>query len=77
MPAPVFSSGNKIYLDSIDIYTICLSAKLACWYLGLYTVEKQVSLMLYKLKLLPSINRLYSVFNVVKSTAISVDSIPS
>ena len=36
----IFNSSNRAYLDSINIHTIFLLAKLAYWYLELYIVEK-------------------------------------
>ena len=36
----IFNSDNKIYLDSVDIHTIYSLAKLAHWYLRLYTMER-------------------------------------
>ena len=63
----IFRPSNKIYLDSVYIYTICLSVKLVYWHLDLYIVEKQV-LISYRLKLSLFIRRLYSVFNIVKLT---------
>jgi len=64
--ALILSPSNKICLDSVDI--IYFSAKLAYQYLDLYTVKKQISLTLYRLKLLLFIKRLYLVFNIVKLT---------
>ena len=38
--ALVFESGDKVFLDSLDIYTTYPSAKLLYYQLGLYIVEK-------------------------------------
>ena len=37
---PIFCPSNKIFLDSSNIYTICLSTKLLYYCLRLYIVEK-------------------------------------
>jgi len=77
MPIPIFNFSNKIYLDTIDIHITCLLTKLVHWHLGLYIVEKQVSLILYRLKLFSLMRRLYSVLFVVKLTSTPKDPTPS
>ena len=42
MPAPIFTPGDKVYLDASDIQSTCPSKKLAHWRLGPYIVEHQV-----------------------------------
>ena len=69
--ALVFKSGDKMYLDSTDIYIICPSGKLSYQCLKPYVVEKQVRPMAYCLKLPPSMRQLYLVFNVVKLTLLN------
>ena len=46
---PYFS--NKIFLDSLDIYTMYSSTKLLHCHLGSYIIEKQVEPILYYFKL--------------------------
>lgn len=75
IPALVFKHGDKVFLDSSDIYMTCLSAKLLHYYLRPYMVEKQVRSMWYHLKLPPTLWRLYLVFQVVKLTTTSEDPI--
>ena len=71
MPILVFNSGNKVYLDSMKIHTMYLSAKLSYYHLRLYTVEKWVGLISYMLKLPLSMKRLHLVFHIVKLTTIA------
>jgi len=40
MSVSVFKPGNKVYLDSIDIHTTCLSVKLVHQQISLYVMEK-------------------------------------
>ena len=76
IPASVFKHGSKVFLDFLEIYTTCSSAKLFHCYLRPYMIEKQVGLILYHLKLSPTLWRLHSVFHIVKFTAVSEDFIP-
>jgi len=76
MPTPVFSSSDKVYLNSMDIYTTYPSAKLFHCYLEPYAIEKQVGSISYRLKLSLFIRRLYSVFHIIKLTAATEDPIP-
>ena len=57
---------HKMFLDTTNIHTAYPLVKLVYQNLKSYTVEKWVSSMLYKWKLLLFIKRLHSVFNVVK-----------
>ena len=50
---PILNSGNKLFLNTINIHTTCLSNKLSHYYLSSYIVEKRVGPVLYCLKLLP------------------------
>ena len=66
-PAPTFSPGNMVYLDSEDIQTTCPSKKLSHCRLGPYPVERRVGgRYAYRLVLPPPMKRLHPVFNVVK-----------
>ena len=38
--APIFNSGNNVFLDTTDIHIIYLLARLVYQYLELYTMEK-------------------------------------
>ena len=69
----IFNLSNKIYLNFTNIHTIHSSAKLTHQYLELYTVEKQVSLISYRLKLHLFMKRLYLMFNIVKLTVVPID----
>jgi len=50
-PAPVFNSGDKVFLDASDIRTTCPSQKLSYRRLGPFVVEQQIGPMAYRLKL--------------------------
>ena len=52
-PAPSFSPGNMVYLDSEDIQTTCWSKKLSHRRLGPYPVERRVGKYAYHLVLPP------------------------
>jgi len=65
-PAPSFSPGNMVYLDSEDIQTTHPSKKLSHRRLGPYPVERRVGKYAYHLVLPPPMRRLHLVFNVVK-----------
>ena len=67
-PAPVFNPGEKVFLDTSDIQTMCPSQKLSHWQLGPFVVEQQIGPMAYCLKLSHWMKKLYPVFNVVKLT---------
>jgi len=53
-PAPVFNTGNKVFLDALDIRTTCPSQKLSHRQLGPFVVERRIEPMAYRLKLLLS-----------------------
>jgi len=65
-PAPSFSPGDMVYLDSEDILTTRLSKKLSHRRLGPYPVERRIGKYAYRLVLPPPMRRLHPVFNVVK-----------
>jgi len=65
-PAPTFSPGDMVYLDSEDIQTTRPSKKLSHRRLGPYPVERRVGRYAYRLVLPPPMKYLHPVFNVVK-----------
>ena len=65
----IFKSSNKIYLDFVEIQTIYFSTKLSHQYLRPYVVKKLVGLIVYYLKLLLMMKKLYLVFNIIELTA--------
>jgi len=65
-PAPSFSPGDMVYLDSEDIQTTRPSKKLSHCRLGPYPVERRVGKYAYHLVLPPPMRHLHPVFNVVK-----------
>src|SRR6266545_3680987 len=67
-PAPLFTSRDKVYLDSEDIQTMRPSKKLSHHQLGPYPIERRVGKYPYQLILPPSMRQLHPVFNVVKLT---------
>jgi len=64
-PAPSFSPGDMVYLDSEDIQ-IRPSKKLPHRRLGPYPVERRVGKYAYHLVLPPPMRRLHPVFNIMK-----------
>ena len=75
-PAPTFSPGDHVFLDASDIAITCPSRKLYHHNLGPFTVVRCVGSNAYRLNLPHSMSRLHPVFNVVKLTSASPDSIP-
>jgi len=67
-PAPVFSPGDKVFLDAGDIHITQPSKKLSHRRLGSYPVVCRVGSNAYRLLLPPSMSRLHPVFNVIKLT---------
>jgi hypothetical protein len=65
-PAPVFTQGDRVWLDGSDIATNRPSSKLSHQRLGLFVVDKCVSRGAYRLILPPQLRRLHPVFPVVK-----------
>src|SRR6266568_8404181 len=74
-PAPIFSPGDMVYLDSSDIHTTRPSRKLSHRRLGPYPISQCVGKLAYRLILPPSMSCLHPVFNVVKLTLAPPDSI--
>jgi len=62
----VFKPGDKVFLDALDIWTMCPSQKLSHRRLGPFVMERWIGPMAYRLKLPHWIKQLHSVFNVVK-----------
>jgi len=75
-PAPVFSPGDKVFLDALDIRTMRPSQKLSHRRLGPFLVERRIGPMAYRLKLPHWMKQLHPVFNVVKLTPAPDDAIP-
>jgi len=66
-PAPSFSPGDMVYLDSEDIQTTHPLKKLLHRRLGPYPIERRVRKYAYRLVLpLPPMRHLHLVFNVLK-----------
>jgi hypothetical protein len=65
-PAPVFTQGDKVWLDGSDIATNRPSSKLSHQCLGLFVVDKCVGRGAYHLLLPPHFHRLHPVFPIVK-----------
>jgi len=66
--APVFKPGDKVFLDALDIWTMCPSQKLSHRQLGPFVVERQIGPMAYRLRLPHQMKQIHPVFNVVKLT---------
>ena len=66
--ALVFNSGDKVFLDALDIQTTRPLQKLSHQRLGLFVVERRIGPMAYRLKLPHRMKQLHPVFNVVKLT---------
>jgi hypothetical protein len=65
-PAPVFTQGDRVWLDGSDIATNRPSSKLSHQHLGLFVIDKCVSQGEYRLILPPHFCCLHSVFCIVK-----------
>jgi len=74
--APMFKPGDWVYLDALDIRTICPSPKLLHQRLGPFEIECQVGPLAYHLKLPHRMRQLHLVFNVIKLSATPEDPIP-
>jgi hypothetical protein len=61
-PAPVFTPGDKVWLDGSNIATNRPSSKLSHLHLGPFVVEAHVSLSAYRLALPPHFRCLHPVF---------------
>jgi len=65
-PALVFKPGDKVFLDTLDIWTTRPLQKLSHRRLGPFVVERWIGPMAYRLRLPHGMKQLYPVFNVVK-----------
>jgi hypothetical protein len=65
-PAPVFTQGDRVWLDGSDIATNRPSSKLSHRRLGPFVVDKCVGRGAYCLILPPQLHRLHPVFPMVK-----------
>ena len=74
-PAPVYQTGDKVYLDTSDIQMTRPSQKLAHKRLRPFTIVRKVGNSAYRLHLPPSMSRLHPVFNIVKLTPAPEDPI--
>jgi hypothetical protein len=75
-PAPVFTPGDRVWLDRSDIATNRLSSKLSHQRLGLFVIEACVGHGAYRLALPPQLCRLHPVFPVVKLSPALPEPIP-
>jgi hypothetical protein len=76
-PAPVFTPGDKVWLDGSNIATNRPSSKLSHQRLGPFVVKACVGHGAYHLALPPQLRRLHPVFPVVKLSPVLPDPIPS
>jgi hypothetical protein len=65
-PAPVFTPGDKVWLDGSDITTNQPSLKLSHCQLGPFTIKACIGHGAYHLNLPPQLQQLYPIFPVVK-----------
>jgi hypothetical protein len=65
-PAPVFTQGDRVWLDGSDIATNRPSSKLSHRRLGPFVIDKCVGQGVYSLILPPQLCRLHPVFPMVK-----------
>jgi hypothetical protein len=65
-PAPVFTQGDRVWLDGSDITTNRPSSKLSHRRLGPFVINKCIGHSVYYLILPPHFCRLYPVFPIVK-----------
>ena len=75
-PAPIFTPGDKVYLDASDIHTTHPLKKLAHRCLGPYVVKHQVGSQAYHLHLPKSLSH-HPIFPVIKATPAPSDPITS
>jgi hypothetical protein len=65
-PAPVFTQGDRVWLDGSDIATNRPSSKLSHQHLGPFVIDKCIGHGAYHLILPPHFHCLHPVFPVVK-----------
>jgi hypothetical protein len=75
-PAPVFTPGDRVWLDGSDIHTNRLSSKLSHRHLGPFVIEACVGHGIYRLTLPPHFRCLHPIFPVVKLSPTLPDPIP-
>jgi hypothetical protein len=75
-PAPVFTPGDRVWLDGSDIATNRPSSKLSHQHLGPFVVEACVGHGAYRLASPLHFRRLHPVFPVVKLSPMLPDPIP-
>ena len=75
-PTLEYLPGDKVYLDTKDIQTICLSKKLSHKFLGPYMVEHAVRCLAYYSCLLQAMHGIYPVFHIIKLWPAVADPIP-
>jgi len=75
MPAPMFTVGDKVFLDASNICTTRPSKKLSHRFLGLFPVVHPVGSHAYRLRLPPSMSCIHPVFHVVKLMPVPNDPI--
>jgi len=74
-PAPIFTAGDKVFLDASDICTAYPSKKLLHYFLGPFMVIQPVGLHAYHLQLPSSMLHIHPVFHVIKLMPIMKDPI--
>jgi hypothetical protein len=75
-PAPVFTQGDRVWLDGSNIATNRPSSKLSHQCLGLFVVGKCIGHGAYHLILPPHFHCLHPVFPIVKLSLAHTDPIP-
>jgi hypothetical protein len=65
-PAPIFTPGDRVWLDGSDIATNRPSSKLSHQHLGPFVIEACIGHGAYHLALPPHFRRLHPVFPIVK-----------
>jgi hypothetical protein len=76
MLAPMYSPGDKVFLDASNIKTTCPSPKPLHHYIGPFPVVRTVRSHTYHLKLPTSMNHIHLTFHVVKLLPAPQDPIP-
>ena len=63
--AQKYNVGNKVWLSSENMGTVCLAKKLDYKWLGPYVIEQVISRSAYRLKLPTSFSRIHPVFSLL------------
>jgi hypothetical protein len=74
-PAPKYTPGDHVYLDSSDLKTTRPSQKFVHRFVGPYIVERKVGPYVYRLRLPRLMSHLHPVFNVIKLKTVLDDPI--